>query len=195
MLIPNVPGGKPPLQNAAEIPGPLQTTPAAFKPAANHPPQKCAAPAGDPLCPVFQPYINANIDAQSVASLGKIRNYLAVVAAGISFNGTDTFTVSYPGLYSLSAVLNIAPKTPADSMFAVSLNDSTTLYYAPSSHSGTDGQFSLIRIGYLPADTTLALINLSAHAVSLQNGDSAVTDNKGSAGHFCLYRFADGAFV
>jgi len=52
---------------------------------------------------------------------------------------------------------------------------------------GTTGQITLTRVGYFAAGTTLRIVNISNHAVTLTHA----AGNPSCTGHLSLFRFAD----
>ncbi|WP_036698248.1 collagen-like protein [Paenibacillus taiwanensis] len=147
-----------------------------------------------PTGPILQPFANPNISPQTIAVGGLVQFQPPVGTNGITYNGAGTFTIVYPGLYFLECVLNYAPGTPARSEFAVLLNG--TIIAAPSANADTVGQISVIRVNNYAAGATIAIVNNSQNAVTLQAGinSNGAVDNS-SGGHFILFRFADGPLV
>jgi len=102
---------------------------------------------------------------------------------GVDYNGTDTFTITMTGLYSLTCVLSLADGNPPDNTFYIELNGAPV---AGTANMGTFGQITLTRVGRLLEGTEIRVINGSGHTVSLENA----TGNPSSTGHLSLYRFA-----
>jgi hypothetical protein len=107
------------------------------------------------------------------------------LANGIEYDGTDTFTIKYAGLYSLTCILSLDVGNPADNTFYIELNKTTPV--AGTANLDTTGQIVLTRVGYLEAGTTIRIVNGSGHTVKLCNSAA----NSSSTGHFSLFRFAD----
>jgi hypothetical protein len=136
--------------------------------------------------------VNSNIkDAQSVTNKSAVRfpqmseTPSEYYANGIDYDGTDTFTIKYAGLYSLTCILSLDVGNPADNTFYIELNKTSPV--AGTANLSSTGQIVLTRVGYLEAGTTIRIVNGSGHTVKLCN--SAV--NSSSTGHFSLFRFAD----
>lgn len=110
--------------------------------------------------------------------------YYTNSTSGVTFNGTDTFTITREGLYYLDVTLNIV-STTANSTFGISINGGDIV--APSSNASTTGQISVIRVGNYSVNDTIRIVSKSPNSVDLKNGTSVL----GSAGHLALFRFAD----
>jgi hypothetical protein len=104
---------------------------------------------------------------------------------GIGYNGTDTFTIKHPGLYSLTCVLSLGANNSPDNCFYIEINGASTV--AAAANKGTAGEIVLTRVGYFAAGTTLRIVNGSGHTVTLENASQVSS----STGHLSLFRFAD----
>jgi hypothetical protein len=139
-----------------------------------------------------QAFVNSNIKgALSVPDKGAVK-FPALsetpgeyYASGIDYDGTDTFTIKYAGLYSLTCVLSLEADNPPDNTFYIELNKTSPV--AGTANLWTSGQITLTRVGYFDAGTTIRIVNGSGHAVKLCNSAA----NGSSTGHFALFRFAD----
>ena len=155
-----------------------------------------AGPQGPPgiVNPILQPFINSNITGVQVISPGNSVSFPAInltpqeyYAAGVLYDGVDTFTIMYPGLYSLTCVLSLAETGGMDdNHFYIELNNVSSV--AGSANMGTSGQITLTRVGHFNTNTTIRIINGSAHTVTLAGS----ARNASSTGHFSMFRFADG---
>ncbi|PFA55695.1 hypothetical protein CN402_25690, partial [Bacillus sp. AFS015896] len=150
-----------------------------------------------PTGPVLQPFVNGNIDSQTIAIGGAVvyplpTDTFHLAVTGITYNGTDTFTIIEPGLYFIDVTLNYAPNTPANSTFAVSINGDTN-GVAPATNANTLGPISVIRVQNYSAGSTVRIINTSPNPVTLANGNGQSGGlTLFTAGHIIFYRFADG---
>lgn len=104
---------------------------------------------------------------------------------GVDYDGTDTFTITITGLYSLTCVLSLDEGNQPDNTFLVELNGSHPV--SGTANMGTCGQITLTRVGHLSEGTTIRIVNGSDHTVTLNNA----TANAASTGHFSLFKFAD----
>ncbi|PGL86539.1 hypothetical protein CN931_06030, partial [Bacillus sp. AFS054943] len=125
-------------------------------------PTGVTGPTG-PTGPVLQPFVNGNIDSQTIAIGGAVvyplpTDTFHLAVTGITYNGTDTFTIIEPGLYFIDVTLNYAPNTPANSTFAVSINGDTN-GVAPATNANTLGPISVIRVQNYSAGSTVRIIN------------------------------------
>jgi len=102
---------------------------------------------------------------------------------GITYNGTDTFTIVTPGLYSLTCVLSL-DTGERDNTFYIELNGYAV---AGTANMGTDGQIVLTRVGFVDAGTNVRIVNGSFHDITIANASV----NPSSTGHLSLFRFAD----
>jgi hypothetical protein len=133
-----------------------------------------------------------------VPNLGNV-NFLGGTTIGILFNGTDTYTITQAGVYVLHCILNISAESLPDNTFVVLLNEGTgtEAETAPSSNSGTSGQISVVRVGIYSVGDTISIRNHAPNRVPPPGSDSVELVEAdgilGSAGHFSLYRIADGA--
>jgi len=145
--------------------------------------------------PVYQPYLNANIMGKQIIPGGGAVTFPSTsevppkyYSEGIDYNGTDTFTIKIPGLYSLTCVLSVygsPDAAPTDILtFAVELNNTLT---SGTALPASSGQIVLTRVGYFAAGATLRIINASKYSVMLINAD----ENICSTGHLSLFKFAD----
>jgi hypothetical protein len=161
-------------------------------PQGNHGLDGQTGPTG-PTGPSFiaQPFANANITGTQVIPdrgavtfplLSQISQYYL---NGINYNGTDTFTITHAGIYSLTCALSLNADNVAGSTFLIEINGESTV--APAANLGTVGPIVLIRVGYYAAGTTLRIINGSGHTVTLSYA-CGLTSN---TGHLSLFRFAD----
>jgi len=103
--------------------------------------------------------------------------------SGIDYDGTNTFTITTAGLYSLTCVLSLDTDAP-DNTFYIQVNNVSV---AGAANWGTTGEIVLTRVNYYAAGTTVRIINGSGHPVTLRNA----TANGSSTGHLSLFRFAD----
>jgi hypothetical protein len=136
--------------------------------------------------------VNSNIkDAQSVAYKSAVKfprisdTPDEYYANGIEYDGIDTFTIKYSGLYSLTCVLSLDVNNPPENTFYIELNKTSPV--AGTANLGTTGQVVLTRVGYFEAGTTIRIVNGSEHTVKLCNAP----ENGSSTGHLALFRFAD----
>jgi len=102
---------------------------------------------------------------------------------GIDYNGTDTFTITITGIYSLTCVLSLEDGNPPDNTFYVELNGSPV---AGTANMGASGQITLTRVGMFTAGTEIRIVNGSGHPVIIKNA----IGNPSSTGHLSLFRFA-----
>jgi hypothetical protein len=108
------------------------------------------------------------------------------LSPSITFDGISTLTLSEGGIYVVAAALSFAAGTPALSYFGLSVSGGALI--APSTTADTIGQITVLRVAnYAPGDT-IQVINGSGNPVTLANATGVI----GSAGHFTLYRIADG---
>jgi len=153
-------------------------------------------PQGPPgvVTPILQPFINSNITGVQVIPPGNAVSFPAInltpqeyYAAGVLYDGVDTFTIMHPGLYSLTCVLSLAETGGVvDNHFYIELNNVSSV--AGSANMGASGQITLTRVGNFSKNTTIRIINGSAHTVTLAGS----ARNSSSTGHFSMFRFADG---
>ena len=141
--------------------------------------------------PVLQPFVNSNIKGKQIVKDGgavtfplKNETPNEYFASGIDYNGVDTFTIKYAGLYSLTCVLSL-DTDKSDNTFYIELNKSIPV--ASTANMGNKGQLVLTRVGYLAAGTTVRIVNGSGFPVTLSNASSLLN----STGHLALFRFAD----
>jgi len=106
-------------------------------------------------------------------------------AEGIDYDGVETFTITMPGLYSLTCVLSLAAGNPPDNYFYIEINHTSPV--AGASNLGTTGQIVLTRVGYFAAGTALRIVNGSNHTGTIANASGSTS----STGHLSLFRFAD----
>ncbi|PFI23089.1 hypothetical protein [Bacillus cereus] len=163
----------------------------------NHIPFPCAfpIPSEGATGPVLQPFVNGNIDGQTIASGGAVvfplpADTFHLRVTGITYNGTDTFTIIESGLYFIDVTLNYAPGTPVNSTFTVSINGAIGV--SPATNADTVGPISVIRVGNYSAGDTVRIINDSPNPVIIANGNSTVGPTLFTAGHITFFRFADG---
>jgi len=147
-------------------------------------------PAGQ-VGPLLQPFMNSNIKGIQKIPKGGAVTFPPIdetpsqyYGEGIEYNGTDTFRIVYPGLYSLTCVLSLDTDLP-DNAFSIELNNAS--HVAGTANIGTTGQIVITRVGYYVAGTTIRIINGSGHPVTLSNA----SNNQNSTGHLALFRFAD----
>ncbi|RGP42328.1 hypothetical protein BTW32_31305, partial [Bacillus thuringiensis] len=143
----------------------------------------------------LQPFVDANINGQLINSNDPVifpSDVSNLTIFGIDFNGTDTFTITNPGLYVLGVTLNYNPATGGNTVFAVSLNSTATIV-APAANAGTVGPISIIRIAMYTSGTAIQIRNRSTGQVTIKNGnDPTGNELLNSAGHIIFYRIADG---
>nr|WP_223250687.1 MULTISPECIES: hypothetical protein [Bacillus] len=114
-------------------------------------------------------------------------NALALIGNGITFNGTNAFTLNQPGLYLVIYTVNTAENTGA-SAFSVAVNGTNAASIGNSATSGGNmGSGTVIRVQGSPV--TISLVSASATARDL------VLTNGGSCASFQICRFADGPSV
>jgi len=142
------------------------------------------------------PFMNANImGTQHIPSGGAVtfphesETPAQYYGEGIEYNGTDTFTITMQGLYSLTCVLSLAEGNIPDSTFYVELNHSSPV--AGTANMAAHGQIVLTRVGYFAEGATLRIVNGSGHSVTLDHA----TGNTSSTGHLALYRFAETGII
>lgn len=111
---------------------------------------------------------------------------MQIVVFGIGYNDVDTFTITNPGLYYLACTLSFEPGSSVGTSFVILRNG---LPAAPACNTDSVGQISVIRIGFYDVGDTIQIINQSANPATLQHGNTASLSD---AGHFCLFRIADG---
>jgi hypothetical protein len=140
----------------------------------------------------LQAFVNTNIkDVQSVPNKSAVKfpniseTPSEYYANGIEYDGIDTFTIKYAGLYSLTCILSLDVNNPPDNTFYIELNKTSPV--AGTANLGTTGQVVLTRVGYFDEGTTIRIVNDSGHAVKLCNAQA----NGSSTGHLSLFRFAD----
>jgi len=153
-------------------------------------PTGLTGPTG-PTGPILQPFLNSNIKGTQIIANGDAVTFPALgeapgewYARGIDYDGTDTFTIRYPGLYSLNCVLSL-DTTQGNNTFYIELNGSSAV--AGTANKNDIGQIVLTRVGYFAEGTTIRIVNGSGHPVTLSNA----TANSSSTGHLALFRFAD----
>jgi len=141
--------------------------------------------------PILQPFLNTNVKGLQTLANGEAVTFPTLnetpaewLARGIEYNGTDTFTIVHPGLYSLTCVLSL-DNDRGDNTFYIQLNGSSPV--AGTTNMGQEGQIVLTRVGYFAAGTTIRIVNGSGHAVTLRNA----TANGSGTGHMSLFRFAN----
>ena len=142
--------------------------------------------------PIKQPFINSNIKGKQVIPKGGSVKFPPLnempqqyYASGIEYDGDDTFTIKFAGIYSLTCVLSLANDNLQDNHFYIELNKTSPV--AGSVNLGTMGQVTLTRVGYFATGTTIRIINASRHAVTLSHSAESIS----STGHLSLFRFAD----
>jgi len=142
--------------------------------------------------PLLQPYINSNIKGKQTIPSGSAVTFPPLnetpteyLGEGIEYNGSDTFKILYPGLYSITCILSLDVDNQPDNTFYIELNKNSPV--AGTSNLGTVGQIVLTRVGYFAAGTTLRIVNGSGHPVKLNHASK----NSSGTGHLALFRFAD----
>ncbi|KAA0781356.1 hypothetical protein DN406_31145 [Bacillus sp. BB56-3] len=143
----------------------------------------------------MQPFVNGNIDGQTIDSGNTIIFPLPtdtshLTFTGVSYNGTDTFIIINPGLYYINVTLNYASGTPINSTFSLSINGGIAA--APATNANISGPISVIRVQNYSAGSTVQIINESPNPVTIANGNTQTGLTSFTAGHIIFYRFADG---
>jgi hypothetical protein len=140
---------------------------------------------------ILQPFVNANIkNKQTIPNKGAVTFPKLNEApgdwysSGIGYNGTDTFEIIYPGLYSITCVLSLDTDM-TNNTFYIELNGVSSV--AGAANIGKTGEIVLTRVGYFNAGTTIRIVNGSGHPVTIANA----TENISSTGHLAMFRFAD----
>ena len=139
---------------------------------------------------ISQPFMNANIIGVQHVDNGYAVTFPQIgdtpanyYGEGVEYNGTDTFTITMTGLYSLTCVLSLADNNQSDNTFYVELNGSPV---AGTANMGASGQITLTRVGMFTAGTEIRIVNGSGHPVIIKNA----IGNPSSTGHLSLFRFA-----
>jgi len=151
--------------------------------------QGVTGPTGPQI--ITQPFMNANIMGTQAIDIGDAVAFPPesetpgqYYGEGIDYSEPDTFTITIPGIYSLTCVLSLAEGNPDDNTFYIELNGSPV---AGTANMGTCGQITLTRVGYIAAGATIRVVNGSGHLITLTNSSSNIS----STGHLSLFKFAD----